>query len=64
MKKQEGGRLRGPEDMLALAESLAARYAPCRRPSVLHRLPRWAHDLLWALGGAGAVGFLWLAWAA
>ena len=63
MKHQAGGPLRGPEDMLALAESLAARYAPSRGPSVLHRLPRWAHNLLWALGGAGAVGVLWLTWA-
>ncbi len=61
MKKQEGGPLRGPEDMLALAESLAARYAPCHQTSALSKLPRWAQNLLWALGGAGAMGLCWLA---
>lgn len=60
MNLQEGGPLRGPEDMLALAERLAARYMP-GRAGVLDRLPRWARDLLWALGGAGAVGLCWLA---
>ena len=62
MKHQTGGPLRGPEDMLALAERLAARRGPCRGKWALCRLPRWAQNLLWALGGAGAVGVLWLTW--
>lgn len=61
MKYQTGGPLQGPEDMLALAESLAARYAPGPAAPLGKQLPRWARDLLWALGGAGAVGLCWLA---
>ncbi|MBR5537356.1 MAG: hypothetical protein IKU58_05600 [Clostridia bacterium] len=60
MNMQEGGPLRGPEDMLALAERLAAGTIPGRPAVLWDRLPRWAKNLLWALGGAGAVGLVWL----
>jgi len=49
MNMQEGGPLHGPEDMLAQAEGLAARYMSGGRSNVLATLPRWARDLLWAL---------------
>ena len=61
MNMQEGGPLRGPEDMLALAERLAAGYMTGRSAVLWDRLPRWTKNLLWALGGAGTVGLFWLA---
>ncbi|MBQ4578779.1 MAG: hypothetical protein IJA84_06945 [Clostridia bacterium] len=60
MNDQTGGPLQSPEDMLALAERLAARYTPIRQPVAARRLPRWAENLLWALAGAGTVGLFWL----
>ena len=60
MEHPANGPLRGPEDMLALAERLAARCAPGNR-SVWAGLPGWSKNLLWALGGAGAASLCWLA---
>ena len=61
MEHPANGPLRGPEDMLALAEHLAARCAPGGHLLAFERLPRWSKNLLWALGGAGAASLWWLA---
>ena len=56
MKKQEDSSIHTPEDLLA-AEALAAPYLPAGGGVCL---PRWAQNILWALGGAGAASLLWI----
>lgn len=60
MAKNEGRVLKSEEDMLALAEELAARFppAPTGTRSGL-RLKPWMACGLSALGGAGLTGLLW-----
>ena len=57
MRKQEDSSIHTPEDMLAAAEALAAPYLSAG--GGVH-LPRWAQNILWALGGAGAASLLWI----
>jgi len=58
MPKQEGSPLHSPEDMLALAERLAARHAPAGE-RVRTPLPPWLWQALCFLGGAALTGLLW-----
>ena len=57
MKKQEDSSIHTPEDLLSAAEALAAPYLPAGGGICL---PRWAQNILWALGGAGAASLLWI----
>lgn len=60
MKKQEPVSIKTPEDLLSLAESLAAQAAP---PSAgggkKQAMPAWVGYGLCALGGAGLTGLCW-----
>lgn len=60
MAKNEGRTLKSEEDMLALAEELAARFPPTATGTrrVL-RIRPWVACGLSALGGAGLTGLLW-----
>jgi hypothetical protein len=60
MAKNEGRALKSEEDMLALAEELAARFTPAATGTrrVLQIRP-WVACSLSALGGAGLTGLFW-----
>lgn len=60
MAKNEGRTLKSEEDMLALAEELAARFPPAATDTrrVLQIRP-WVACGLSALGGAGLTGLFW-----
>lgn len=56
MAKKEGRPVRSEEDMLAVAEELAARIS---RRELTPRLKSWLRIGLSALTGAGVTGLLW-----
>ncbi len=58
--KNEDRQLKTPEDMLALAEELAARH-PIRAVHVVNRRSwtGWLGYGLWFLGGAGTASLVW-----
>lgn len=59
-RKNEDRQLKTPEDMLALAEELAARHPAQILRERGHRPPSaWLARGLWFLGGAGAASLLW-----
>lgn len=60
MAKNEGRTLKSEEDMLALAEELAARVPPAATGTRKGpQLKPWMACSLSALGGAGITGLLW-----
>lgn len=60
MKKQENVPIKSPEDMLALAETLAEQAAPApARTGAKGPMPTWVGYGLCALGGAGLTGLCW-----
>ena len=59
MPKNEQPPLHSLEDMLALAERLAARHSPEKART--RALPLWARHALSFLGGAALTGLLWWA---
>lgn len=62
MAKTDDRRLNTPEDMLALAEELAARHpAQSSQRTKGPALPLWLRNGLWFLGGAGTASLLWWA---
>lgn len=61
MAKKEGRPVRSEEDMLVLAEELAARIPRISRRRLAPRLKGWLRVGLGALTGAGLTGLLWWA---
>lgn len=61
MAKKEGRPVRSEEDMLALAEELAARIPRIFPRGLAPRLKGWLRVGLGALTGAGLTGLLWWA---
>lgn len=60
MAKNEGRILNSEEDMLELAEELAARFPPAAAGTRIGiRFSPWMAYGLSALGGAGVTGLLW-----
>lgn len=59
MAKKEGRPVRSEEDMLAVAEELAARIPRISRRELTPRLKSWLRIGLSALTGAGVTGLLW-----
>lgn len=62
MAKKEARPVRSEEDMLAVAEELAARIPRISRRHLAPRLKNWLRIGAGALTGAGLTGLLW--WAA